>query len=283
MEKRRKLVFALIVLLAASLACTVRESPPVTDVIPLPPTSTSTPDYSSPCANVLFPFILERQWIYQKNTPADSVATPDPLTSKFGLTVVEVTESQATLNVVDLGTGVTTRTNVECKDGAIANFPLMTLGSLFGNYLVGDIAIVYVSGVFAPSITDLDASAWNMQWQGEYLASGTVTLADEQETVTIVLEESPVSMTWQTGGQESISVPAGTFEQAQRITRSTQVQATITTQGLTGQGILTIDTAHWFAPYVGLLKTEIISATLTTFGITFPIEITGSVELFETH
>ncbi|MBI4731843.1 MAG: hypothetical protein HY781_06910, partial [Chloroflexi bacterium] len=184
---------------------------------------------------------------------------------------------------VDLATGATTQTTVDCQEGAITNFPLMTLGSLFGDYLGGDIEIVYVSGIFVPSEADLSASDWNMQWEGEYVAAGAVTLYAEGEETTVTLTDSPITMTWQNAGQETVTVPAGTFENAYKVTRTTQVEATISAEGLTGQGIITIETAHWFAPYIGLLKTEIVSATLTTFGITFPMEITGSVELFETH
>jgi hypothetical protein len=283
---KSKITFALAVLalVAASLACGVERMPDYTDVVPPPnPTATNTPDYSGPCANVFYPFIQGRQWIYQKLTEDPEVATPDPLTSKFGITVAEVSGSQATLDALDLATGATSQTTVDCQEGAITNFPLMTLGSLFGDYLGGDIEIVYVSGIFMPSEAEFAASNWDMQWEGEYTAAGTVNLYAEGEETTVTLSDSPITMTWQNAGQETVTVPAGTFENAYKVTRTTQIQATITLEGLTGQGILTFETTHWFAPYVGLLKTEIVSAKLTTFGLTFPMEVTGSVELFETH
>jgi len=290
-----KLVLPFVVILAVTLACgqgTVPTAQPAAQ-----PTATTTqsqtatlqatapPDYSGPCANVLYPFVPGRQWIYQKIAAASdgaATATPDPLTSKFGISVAEVNDSQAILNAVDLGTGATSRTTADCQDGAITAFPLMTLGSLFGNYLGGDIQMVYVSGVFAPAKADLDASGWNMQWQGEYVAAGNVVLTSEGDQTTITLSNSPVSLTWQNAGQETLTVPAGTFEDAYKVTRTAEVDATVSTQGLSGQGTLTIKTDHWFVPYVGLLKTEITSAQLTTFGITFPIELAGSsVVLFE--
>jgi hypothetical protein len=291
MKAKSELVLPLIVMLVVTLACgqgtvpTAQPSATVPPPLPATPQPTVTPDYSGPCANVLYPFVPGRQWIYQKiAASADGAATPtpDPLTSKFGISVVEVNDPQAVLKAVDLGTGATSQTTADCQDGGITNFPLMTLGSLFGNYLGGNIQMVYVSGVFAPAKVDLDASGWNMQWQGEYVAAGDVTLSSEGEQTTITLSDSPIRMTWQNAGQETITVPAGMFEEAYKVTRTAEVDATINAQGLSGQGTLTIETNHWFAPYVGLLKTEIVSAQLTTFGITFPIEMAGSsVVLFE--
>jgi hypothetical protein len=232
---------------------------------------------------VLIPLVLGRQWTYQKMSFGGETATPDPLTSKFGISVAEVTDSQAILNLVDLTTGTTTRSTVDCQDGAILNFPLMTLGSLFGNSLVGDVEITYASGIFLPSEADLVASNWNMQWQGEYLAAGTITFISAGQQTSIILEDSPVSTTWQNAGQETMTVPAGTYENAYKVTRHTQAEATLNFEGFMTAATLNFDTIHWFAPTIGLIKTEIVSATLATFGITFPIETTGSVELTETH
>ncbi len=208
--------------------------------------------------------------------------TPDPLTSKFGITVAEVNGSQAKLNAVDLGTGTTTQTTANCQDGAITDFPLMTLGSLFGNYLAGDIQLTYVSGIFSPSKTDLDAAGWQMEWQGEYLASGRVTLSAEGEQTTVTLNKSPVRLSWKNDGQETITVPAGTYENAYRVKRTSEVEASLNLEGLTGSGTLTVETIHWFAPYVGLLKSEVESARVSVMGISFPIEAAGSsLELVE--
>ncbi|MFH1906499.1 MAG: hypothetical protein ABIL11_03810 [Chloroflexota bacterium] len=37
----------------------------------------------------------------------------------------------------------------------------------------------------------------------------------------------------------------------------------------------------WFLPYVGLLKMEIESGDLTYMGMTFPVTLSGKVELVE--
>jgi len=293
MKSKYMLVLPIIAILAATLACgrgagiTPSAQPPAAATATATLSATYTPDYSGPCANVLFPFVTGRQWVYQKiyvSADGAPTPTPDPLTSKFGISVKEVNGSQAILNAVDLGTGATTQTTANCQDGAITDFPLMTLGSLFGNYLSGDIQMTYVSGIVAPSETTLDASGWNMQWEGEYIAAGTVTLSAEGDQTTITLSDSPVRLTWQNAGQETVTVPAGTYENAYKVTRTAVMDASVNVEGLVAQGTLTFETVHWFAPYVGLLKTEITSAHLTAMGISFPIEMTGSsLELFEYH
>jgi hypothetical protein len=292
MQTKTKFLPGILAVCALTLACIFQESPPITEAIPpmngsitdtVHPAATNTPEPGEPCNNVLFPLTPGRQWIYQKMSVGDATATPDPLTSKFGVTVAQVSGSRAVLNAVDLATGAITETTVDCQDGAILNFPLMTLGSLFGNYLAGDVSITYVSGIFAPSEADLTAANWDMQWQGEYIAAGTITFSSEGEQTVLILENSPISTTWQNAGQETITILAGTFEQAYKIERTTQVEVSISFEGLVGAGTLGFETTHWFAPHIGLLKTEITSATLSLFGVTFPIETTGSVELTETH
>ena len=84
-------------------------------------------------------------------------------------------------------------------------------------------------------------------------------------------------------GQETVTVPAGTFEDAYKIRRTTQAITSISFEGNTGEGTLTYVTDHWFAPYVGMLKTELISGALTVSGFTFPFDLSGTVVLTETR
>lgn len=285
MNIKPALLLSALMLVAAALACRAQETPHTTEVTPLTgqDAPTRTPDYSGPCANVLFPFLEGRQWVYQKVGMNEGAATPDPLTSRFGIAVTEVSGSQAVLQAADLGTGATSKTTADCQNGAILNLPVMILGSLFGDYLSGDVQVQYVSGVFAPSASDLEAAGWNMSWEGQYIASGVVTFTSEGERTTITLSDSPLRIRWQTAGRETVVVPAGTFENAYKVTRLTQVDAGVTLEGMTGRATVTIETVHWFAPYVGLLKSEVVSGNLTTFGITFPVEVGGAVELVETR
>jgi hypothetical protein len=273
---------AILAILFATLACRLTPAPYVTEVIPFPdPTGTYTPDYSGPCANVLYPFIEGRQWVYEKTRLDESGSTP--LRSKFSISVVEITDSRTILNSLDMATGVTTQATVDCQEGALTNIPMVLVGSILGDNLVRDIQVDYVSGVFAPRSEELEASNWNMTWEGEYVVSGVITLTADGVPVTITLNNSPMTLTWQNAGQETLTVPAGTFEDAYKVRGTIRVAASINYAGLTGIGTLTFEIAQWFTPYVGLLKTETVSAKLTIFGITFPLGVSGSVELTETH
>jgi hypothetical protein len=39
--------------------------------------------------------------------------------------------------------------------------------------------------------------------------------------------------------------------------------------------------AHWFVPYLGLIKNEPVSAEIAYMGISFPVTVNGTVELVE--
>jgi len=47
------------------------------------------------------------------------------------------------------------------------------------------------------------------------------------------------------------------------------------------RGTLKVKTTNWLLPYTGLLKTEIESGDLTYMGMTFPVILSGRVELVE--
>lgn len=283
MKKITHIFPALLAVVLATLACSTARAPGVTDNNPFEGApGIDSPDTSGPCNNVLFPFAAGRQWVYQK-LGAVGGPTPDPLRSKFAISAAEVTGEQAILNMLDMGTGATTQTTVDCRDGAIINFPLLVIGSFFGDYLEGDIEVTYVSGIFAPSEQELEAAGWNMRWEGEYSAAGEITAVAEGEQTTIILDDSPIRLEWQNVGQETITIPAGTYENAYKVRRTTQVQASINFEGLSGTGTLIFVTEHWFAPYVGLLKTDLVSGSLTIMGFTFPLDVFGTVVLTETH
>jgi hypothetical protein len=282
LKPKSRLFPAALAILFITLACRITPGPHVTDVIPFPdPTGTYTPDYSGPCANVLYPFIVGRQWVYEKIRLDESGSTSQR--PKFGITVVDITDSRAILNSLDMTTGVTTQASVDCQDGAITNVPMVLVGSIIGDYPVGDIQVDYVSGVFAPRSEELEASNWHMTWEGEYAVSGAITLTTDGVPATVTLNNSPMTLTWQNAGQETLTVTAGTFEGAYKVRGMIRVAALINYAGLTGNGTLTFEITQWFTPYVGLLKTETVSAKLTIFGITFPLGVSGSVDLTETH
>jgi len=90
-------------------------------------------------------------------------------------------------------------------------------------------------------------------------------------------------MAWQVEGQEPIAIQAGTFEQAYKVTRRTEMNVKVDLEGLMVQAILMIDTEQWYEAGVGLLKSKVDEASLGYLGITIPIYIIGEVKLVEFH
>jgi hypothetical protein len=182
-------------------------------------------------------------------------------------------EVQVQVDPLDLSSGVITHTTVECKDGAIKNYPLFTLGTLFGSILNGELTVDYVFGVFMPAERDLAAANWVTNWTGGYKASGTFTVTEDGETTTLTLQDSPIQMEWSLASQEPITVEARTFEDAYKVTRKATVDVSIAVEGMSVRAKLIVNTNQWYASGVGLLKNVVDSASLGYMGITFQVAI----------
>jgi hypothetical protein len=295
MKPKPASVFSIVVILVTIVACgqkTVTTPPPAAqlpvETAPQPtvqptiqptvePTPTLTPVPAGPCENVFYPFIPGYQWIYKMDDGDDQ--TDDG--TKLGLTVSSVDGSQAKVDALDLSSGVVTHTLVDCEDGAIKNYPLLTVGTLFGSMLNGQMDVSYLSGVFMPAERDLAAANWVMNWTGSSKASGTFSLTDEGETTTLTLQDSPIQLDWSLVGQEPITVEAGTYPEAYKVTRKATANVSIEVQGMSLQGVLILNTSQWYAAKVGLLKNVVDSSSLAYLGSTFPLEFKTRMELVE--
>jgi hypothetical protein len=273
------LVIPLIAVLVTGLACARQPSPGAGTQAPIQliPTWTNTPIPAGPCANVFLPFVPGYQWIYRVDDGND--ATDDA--SQFGLTVSSAEGSQAQVDMLEVSTGVITHTTVDCQDGAIRNYPALTLATLFGDIATGEAEVTYVDGIFMPAEADFVAAAWALDWTGDYTASGTLTVLEEGETTTGTLQESPVHVEWSLEGQEPVTVEAGSYPDAYKITRKAVVDATVLAQGMSVRATLTLNTVQWYAAGVGLLKSEVESASLSYMGISFPVQVKSRAELVE--
>jgi hypothetical protein len=268
---RKFALWMILLVLATSLACS---TPSLSSVV------TGTEVSFGPCDNVLYPFFIGAHWVYQVDRQNGS----DP--TRFALTVTKVADSQATVEALSLSTGVTTQVIADCDQGAIRNFPLLSQDMLFGDLVTSDFSMTYVSGVFAPAQEVFLANDWNYNWTADYLLNGTVEAKIEGETIPITLKDTPLHMVWQTAGVgdaafEAVTVPAGTFERALKVTNTASTDITFDLAGLPVTGSLTLHTTQWFEPFTGMLKSQIDSGEVTALGISFPVELKGSVELVE--
>jgi hypothetical protein len=235
----------------------------------------------NPCNNIFYPLALDNQWIYQIKIEGKD---GQPEIAELGLKVSEVNESSAVLAALDYGTGAVTQSTAECEDGAILNFPMTEMNLVFGE-VAGDMQLQYNSGVFMPSYTDFEAENWTNTWETEFTASVVINGIYDGETVTIDLSESPVNMSWQVIEKDgTIQVPAGNFNDVVLIKRKvtfevTSLKATIEGQVIDISTTLILNSNMWYSPHTGLLKQELDSATINLYGINFPIETIGIIEL----
>jgi len=234
-----------------------------------------------PCNNIFYPLALDNQWIYQIQIEGEG---GQPEITELGLTVSEVNESSAVLSALDYDTGIVTQSTAECEDGSILNFPITEMNLVFGE-VAGDLRLQYNSGVFMPSYADFEVENWANTWETDFTASGVINGKYDDETVTINLSKSPVQMSWQVIGKDgTIQIPAGNFDDVMLIKRKvtfevTSLKATVEGQEIDISTTLVLNSNMWYLPYVGLLKQELDSATINLYGIDFPIESIGKIEL----
>lgn len=281
--KKASLIF--FILLTLTSACGNKESQPVDEVVVLDaeenPTIEAPIANNGPCDNIFYPMALDNQWIYQLQIEGEG---GNPEFSELGLTVAEVNDTSAVLAALDYDSGIVTKSTVDCNNGAILNFPMTELNLVFGD-VAGDLQLAYSSGTFMPSESDFITGSWTNTWKTEFSASGVVSGTYENNTATVNLSESPVSMEWQVSEKGlSLQVPAGTFDDVVLIKRKltfdiTSLKATVEGQALDISTTLIINTNMWYVPYVGLLKQEIDSASVKLYGINFPIDSIGLIEL----
>lgn len=230
-----------------------------------------------PCNNIFYPLIEEQQWIYS--------LTMEDEETKFGLTVSAVDASEATVDMLAYETGVTTATEVLCEEGAIIYFPNMMLGFLFGD-VDGDLEIIHEDGIFMPSEGVLFNDDMEYEWQTELSASGTLTAIADGDELTAILSDSPVIMDWEfKGEQEEVEVEAGVYADAYKVTRKTEIEASlemnIEGESLNLEGTIILDTTLWYVPGVGLIKQEVDRMQLKLGPASFPVQSDTVIELVE--
>jgi len=238
------------------------------------------------CNNIFYPLALNNQWVYRFDVyEMDySQSTLDSVASETAMTVSAVSADSAELALLDYDSGLVTQSTVRCQDQAILDFPMTELKMVFVD-LAGSLETEYISGLFMPSEKQLAESDWNMSWETQYAASGTINGSYEGETLTASLSRSPIKMKWQvlsTG--ETLEVKAGTFSDLVKINREISfeipsLKATFQGNPLDIATTLTLNTDLWYAPRIGLIKQAVNSAQVKVLGIDFPISAWGYIEL----
>ena len=202
------------------------------------------------------------------------------------MSVVSVSGQQATVHAVDQDGDTSVSTNVLCDQDIILNFPLISAEKLIGTMFNGTMNMEYVGGVLAPNEAAFTSSNWALSWIIQYRISGNGTLNFQGRDFTTQISPSVVQMTCQTLGSgdaafETITVAAGTFNALKVVCRG-EGQVTATVNGSQVVGSVTAQATQWFAPNIGMLKSQSDYAYLNVFGISIPLspsDISGSLEL----
>jgi len=233
------------------------------------------------CNNIFYPFSLNNQWIYRIEYGNESDTSDS---SALAVTVSGLDESSAEISTLDYGTSIITKTEVQCQEGAILNFPFTELNMVFSD-LKGDLLIAHQSGIFMPSEVDFESSDWSNSWETEFSASSEMEVNLDGENFRAILTESPINMSWSTVSQvESIQTPAGVFSDVTKIQREIDMnidsfEAVIEGNAINLSTTLTIQMDMYFAPGIGLIQENITSAQIKLLGIDFPIEANGKMFL----
>ena len=236
--------------------------------------ATKNPSQNLACNNILYPLLEGQQMVYKSTSPEGDIKT--------GMTVATVEGNFATVDMLNMGTGITTQSTVECDAGTIKHFPAISMGTILGDMVAGEMTMEYVSGYVAPTEETLVAKNWDMAWESEYIMNGQITMEDEGESVTVTIDNSPVLMKWQTAGTgQSITVEAGSYNNVIKITREMTMDISLDMSGMKLDSTLIILSTHFFEPYIGMVKMQIDEVSVQMQGMSFPIAMNETMELVE--
>jgi predicted small lipoprotein YifL len=286
--KRKHITRILAILLAAALLAACGASAPTAE----PPQDQPAPAVeeeqapaaetaAGPCDNIFYPMTVDNQWVYDYGME-DTNGTMEE--SSMALTVSQSEGSSAVLAALSYDTGIVTESAVQCSDQAILNFPMTELKMVLGD-LAGSIDLQYQSGTFMPSEQEFAANNWSMEWETDYVASGSLQASYEGEELSAVLDASPVKMKWKVAATgESLQVPAGDFSDLVKMERQISFDVSNLQTNIQGNDVnisttLTVDTELWYAPHIGLVKQDVNGISIKLYGISFPVEAYGYIQL----
>jgi hypothetical protein len=238
------------------------------------PSATPSPVPSGPCDNPLVPLVVGNQWKYRATTGSgESVYTLTALERQENRTIVVL------MDFTDLTRGQSVQERVLCQDGAIDNFPLFVMDMHFADQLEKLLNTYHERGAYAPPYAFFADKNWIADWESDYLTEDSAVIRNPAYDQSLIISSSsPIALSFQMDGtREPIKVPAGEFPAAVKVSHSFELNATIGNSA----GVMTVHTTQWYAPYVGLLRAQVDSATLETFGQSLEISLPSVVELVE--
>lgn len=281
--KKKNLFLSVTLLIVFTLACSLfnpdllgekEEAPTEIVAESAPAEQPPSTQHDGVCNNILYPLAIGQQMVYKSTGPEGE--------TQMGITVSNVEGNFATIDMLNISTGIVTQSTAECEAGTIKNFPAVTMGTVLGDMLNGGLMMEYVSGYIAPTEETLVNTNWNLAWTSEYIMNGEITMEEEGETMTITIDNSPMLMNWQTlSTGQSVTVPAGTYTNAIKVTRDMTMDVKLDMGVMQLDSVLTLKSTHWFEPYIGMVKMNVEEVSVQMQGMTFPVTISETMELIE--
>ena len=229
-----------------AVSATTTSAPPTATATAAPPTPTTasspTPDVGigGPCDHPYFPLRVGSTWSYQAST------------GSWTTTVTGLTAGGANIHL-DFG-NLTLDEVITCNNGSI----IIPFGSAAGFNLNGTglatITVTGQSGVFLPPA---DQVAPGDTWTATYDLEGKVKTGSNESNFT-----AHVTQTFKAVDKESVTVAAGDFNDALKVSVDSNMQMKVTVAGTTVDTPIDFPQTTWFVPDVGWVKSTVDATTL---------------------
>ncbi len=233
-------LLAFIVIVFSMLACNFGKTPAAGGNSPSSsnPSSSSSGGNAGACANPLYPVVANATWTY-----SFSNAT----LGNFTRTITSVSADGFTDQDV-FTKGITRSGEWKCQSGALINLspdngPTASIQK--SNAIQADFKTTAMDGVTLPASIQTGDS-----WKQSFTLEGTETINGLQ-----IPAKNETTNTCTAAGMESVTVPAGTFN-AYHLDCTADINITITMNGASVPTKVTAKSTEWYAPGVGLVKTD---------------------------
>lgn len=215
------------------------------------PTATTEPtrapeaagDMSSNCNNPFFPVVEGASWTYNTTGASES-----SYTRAFS----EVSEEGFVMTHITEGSPVVLSTDYKCGEDGLSSG---TLGGLPGADGGFSMQVTSFNGVNFPPADQWKTGAI---WDVSYTVEGGGTIQDIEATAT-----GDVALSYEIVDQESVTVPAGTFD-AYKVNSTLAQKLTMSMNGMEVPVEFTINSVDWYAKDVGQVKSMTLGDFATT-------------------
>jgi hypothetical protein len=199
--------------------------------------------------------VVGNEWTYRVTTDSgQSLFTLKSLERQDAANVVVLVE------FTDQKNGLTLREPVICREGAIQDFPLYVMDMFFTDFLNKLLNTARTQGVYAPAYSSLAEANWITDWQAEYVDEEAVRFkSPTQDTSMYLSNGNSIELSFHMdGSREPVTVPAGEFPQAIKVSQHFITPATVNLPVIGDAGAaLSVDTTQWYEPYVGLVRAQV--------------------------